>query len=282
MAWRAQKLEPYPVHFDQIKIRVNDARALSQIEKQALQEKLDQYNMAVYQCTDLSENKSIPVEVGRLFGLESLDANLAAGEDAISEIQIDSTEAQARYIPYTPSKLSWHSDGYYNAMDKQIRAMSMHCVRPAKAGGENALLDPEIAYIYLRDINPKFIIALTEPDAMTIPANEVNGRIVRAAQTGPVFSFDPNGYLHMRYTARTRSIEWKASPTLNKAVAALNELLEYGNDFGLKWIIRGRLEAGEGLICNNVLHNRSAFKDDARAPRLLYRLRYYERAPTAS
>ena len=38
--------------------------------------------------------------------------------------------------------------------------------------------------------------------------------IARAAQTGPVFSIDPaSGDLHMRYTARTRSIEWKQDAT---------------------------------------------------------------------
>jgi hypothetical protein len=32
-----------------------------------------------------------------------------------------------------------------------------------------------------------------------------------------------------------------------------------------------------GLLCNNVLHDRAAFDDDAAAPRLLYRARYHER-----
>jgi len=32
-----------------------------------------------------------------------------------------------------------------------------------------------------------------------------------------------------------------------------------------------------GVICNNVLHTRSAFRDDPAHPRLLYRARYYDR-----
>jgi hypothetical protein len=32
-----------------------------------------------------------------------------------------------------------------------------------------------------------------------------------------------------------------------------------------------------GVICNNVLHARSAFRDDPARPRLLYRARYYDR-----
>jgi hypothetical protein len=32
-----------------------------------------------------------------------------------------------------------------------------------------------------------------------------------------------------------------------------------------------------GIVCNNVLHERGGFVDDANAPRLLYRARYYDR-----
>jgi len=57
------------------------------------------------------------------------------------------------------------------------------------------------------------------------------------------------------------------------AVAALEKLL--ASD--LPHIHGLRLEPGMGLLCNNVLHDRTAFDDDATAPRLLYRARYHER-----
>ena len=135
-------------------------------------------------------------------------------------------------------------------------------------------MDHEMAYLYLRELNPDYIAVLSEPEVMTIPANEVDGRVERPAQTGPVFSTDPNGHLHMRYTARKRNIEWQDTPLVREAVAALESLL--GSD--CPWILRGALAAGEGLICNNILHNRRPFEDDPDAPRLLYRLRYYERS----
>ena len=48
-------------------------------------------------------------------------------------------------------------------------------------------------------------------------------------------------------------------------------------------IFRARLEPGMGLLCNNVLHDRSAFTDDpTHPPRLLYRARYYDRIAAAS
>ena len=109
---------------------------------------------------------------------------------------------------------------------------------------------------------------------MTIPERTDEQDVARAAQAGPVFSVDPaTGALHMRYTARTRSIVWKQDATTLAAVAALEKLL--ASD--LPHIHGLRLEPGMGLLCNNVLHDRAAFDDDGIAPRLLYRARYHER-----
>jgi len=90
-----------------------------------------------------------------------------------------------------------------------------------------------------------------------------------------VFSVDPvSSDLHMRYTARTRSIEWKNDSVTAEAVAFLESILA-GNEY----VIRHRMEPGQGLICNNVLHNRTAFSNDSESghSRLLYRARYYDR-----
>ncbi len=151
--------------------------------------------------------------------------------------------------------------------------MILHCVRPARRGGENALLDHELAYIALRDISRDHIRALMQPDAMTIPAREDEQGVAREAQPGPVFSIDAGGRLHMRYTARTRSIEWKADAATRAAVACLEQVLAGA----VPWILRVRLDAGMGLVGHNVLHDRAAFVDDASRPRLLYRARFLDR-----
>ena len=85
-----------------------------------------------------------------------------------------------------------------------------------------------------------------------------------------------DGALHMRYTARTRSIEWKADRSTGAAVAFLRQLLASADAprFTL------RLEPGMGIVCNNVLHDRSAFEDDPLQPRLLYRARFLDRVAT--
>jgi hypothetical protein len=99
---------------------------------------------------------------------------------------------------------------------------------------------------------------------------------IRAAHNGPVFSVDPvSGSLHMRYTARKRNIEWKPDPVTQAAVGFLENLLAGDSEY----IIRHRLESGQGLVSNNALHNRSGFQDDRERgqTRLLYRARYYDR-----
>jgi hypothetical protein len=130
--------------------------------------------------------------------------------------------------------------------------------------------------------------ALMAADAMTIPARVDEAGVARAAQPGPVFSVDADGALHMRYTARTRSIAWRDDDATRNAVDMLAQLLAGRWCEAASWMLHLRLGAGMGLVCHNVLHERSAFADDPAAPRLLYRARYLDRvagstaAPTAS
>jgi len=107
---------------------------------------------------------------------------------------------------------------------------------------------------------------------MTVPANEEDPAAQRAAQTGPVFSAE-DGVLHMRYTARTRSIEWRQDEATRAAVQFLRQVLDAGSPY----VFTLRLAAGQGLVCNNVLHDRSAFVDDPKLGRLVYRARYSDR-----
>jgi hypothetical protein len=60
------------------------------------------------------------------------------------------------------------------------------------------------------------------------------------------------------------------------AVAALTRILATPTP----WTLRGRLEPGMGLACNNVLHDRSGFAETPEHRRLLYRARYHERICT--
>lgn len=277
-AWRERKLAAYPTSLDELVVPVANPAAVSDAERAAILTACERANMAVYslQTPDQLPGHELVAMLGGQFGLRDLDCNLYSDEACISALQVSAEHRKHEYIPYSNRPISWHTDGYYNDAAHRVRAMVLHCERPAAKGGENCLLDHEIVYLRLRDENPQHIAALMQSDAMTIPANVENGVEIRPAQGGPVFSIDAeSGHLHMRYTARTRSIEWKADDATRAAVQALEALLNEEDET----LFRHRLSAGQGVICNNVLHTRTAFEDDAPPGqgRLMYRARYYQR-----
>jgi alpha-ketoglutarate-dependent taurine dioxygenase len=275
LAWRADKLACAARRVDDLRVEVADVGALADAERRALMQRCATHNMVLYRSSRPVDREGLR-RLGKALGLTRLDGNLCADDDRISAIRVMDSGRQAGYIPYTSRPLSWHTDGYYNPPGRRVRAWLLHCVRPAARGGENALLDPELAYIHLRDRDPALVAALMHPEAMTIPPNREAGEEIRGAQSGPVFSVDPEtGHLHMRYTARKRNIVWRDDAATRAAVAALEDLLADGTAH----VLRVRLAAGEGIISNNVLHNRSAFEDEPGRGRLLFRARYYDRIP---
>jgi hypothetical protein len=299
--WRAWKLAQRPADAAALTVEVGDPRALSVGERAALLGRIECANMALYRSPVVAEDKDLPRLLGAQLGLHRLDANWLADEDGISSIAVSrahagpprvcsppaaaglgevepsgrsrASDSRGGFIPYTDRPIRWHTDGYYHPDGRRIRGMILHCVRPARNGGINGLLDHELAYIALRDASPAHVRALMQPDAMTIPARRDDDGVARPAQAGPVFSLDEAGCLHMRYTARTRSIEWKADAATRAAVACLEALLAGG----VPWILHTRLAPGMGVVGHNVLHERSGFEDDPAQPRLLYRARYLDR-----
>ena len=274
-AWRDRKISAYPKRAEALIVEVRDPRQLSAAERKAILERIARANMAVY-ASDRGEDpdKQIPRALARQFGLHRLDPNWLADDDGVSSIRVGSMAPRGEFIPYTSKPIRWHTDGYYNPPQRRIRAFLLHCVHAAAEGGETQLLDPEIAWLLLNDANPAWARALMQPGAMTVPARTGAGQVERAAQSGPVFSFDrADGALHMRYTARSVNIEWASDRDTAAAVQFLARWLSDDAPFAL----RLKLAPGMGVICNNVLHTRGAFSDDPARPRLLYRARYYER-----
>lgn len=275
--WRERKLDSAPRRMEDILVALDDPRELAPAELAAVLERCATANMAIYSSNTVGDaDKEIPRRLGAQLGLHCLDSHWLTDDDAISPISMRGAKERGErkeFIPYTDKPIRWHTDGYYNVPERTVRGMVLHCVQRAESGGENQLLDHEIAYILLRDENSDYIRALSQADAMTIPPRMDENGIARAAQPGPVFSVDGQGFLHMRYTARTISIEWRADAATLAAVAALERLLATPTP----WTLHGRLEPGMGLVCNNVLHDRSGFVDGPQRQRLLYRARYHER-----
>ena len=272
--WRDRKLAGYPTDIGELVVEIDDPGRLTAAEYKAILARCRKTNMAIYASrAGCDPDKAMLKSMGRRFGLTELDCNMGADEDGVTALKVVQGEWRSDYISYTNRPMHWHTDGYYNTPAQQIRALLLHCVSPSASGGGKALLDHEIAYIYLRECNPDYIRALMTPDVMTIPANSRHGREIRPARDGPVFSVQADGSLHMRYTARTRSIEWPSDSFTRAALKTLEDLLDSASPY----IFRARLQAGQGLISNNVLHDRSGFDDDNEHTRQLYRLRYYQR-----
>jgi alpha-ketoglutarate-dependent taurine dioxygenase len=271
--WREHKLAHAITATNELIVEIKNPLAVTATERSELLSRGQRSNMAIY-ASPVAMDEAMLQQFAAQFGLVRLDANWLAGERGITRITVCNDDGKRQtYIPYTDRAIKWHTDGYYNPPERQIRGMVLHCAQSAGTGGENRVMDHEIAYLMLRDAHPDFIRALSAPDAMTIPerVDETDG--VRPAQSGPVFSVDAGGNLHMRYTARTRSIEWKADEATRAAVAQLEQLLAADSPH----IHSLRMENGMGLLCNNVLHDRTAFTDDPHNPRLLFRARYLDR-----
>jgi len=271
LQWREDKLRYSKPALSDLLVQIKDPYQLSDDEKAVIVERCENFNMVIYQLSS-SDNldKSLVHKLGGQLSMENLDANLRADEDSVSSLEVRA-QAGNQYIPYTNKALSWHTDGYYNVLDKQIFGIIMHCVRPAAEGGVNSLLNPENVYIRLRDENPAYIEALIHPEAMMIPDNVEAGKVIRDAQAGPVFMVKPDGRLHMRFSARKRNIIWRDTADTLNAVDMINRLLAEDKN-----VFEVALQAGQGIICNNVLHNRSGFTDSETQKRLMFRARYFE------
>ncbi len=277
LAWRTEKLAGYPETVDDLRVAIADLNAVTPAETEQITALCRKANMAIYQTKTLPVDQLRPA-LGRFathFGLCRSEAHRSAEADGLVPIEVATKGGRHGFIPYTDKPLSWHTDGYYNKPADRIRAVLMHCARPAAQGGANHLFDPEIAYIRLRDENPDYIKALSHRRAMTIPGFVDQDGSFREEAPGPVFSVDRfTGALQMRYSARKRNIVWRQDSLTTEAVAFLNHVLEHD-----PLVFKVNLQAGEGLICNNVLHNRTAFTDHTEPgkTRLLFRARYKDR-----
>ena len=296
LRWRDAKLarvenayKMSPPHFYAI---IEEGKSPSKKELNSIIKHCDDYSLSVYQIKDhqsynIDQTKRIILSLANKLGLSKLDGNICAGNDSLTSITQTSHAGQHEYIPYSTKRLSWHTDGYYNLPQNTINSMLLHCAQAAVEGGESKFMDHEIAYILLRDENPDYIKALMQADVLTIPANILDGKVIRPAQTGPVFSLNSQGQLHMRYSARKRNIEWKQDTPTLEAVAFLEKLFEddscQSSSSNSKYIIKHTLKAGEGLICRNVLHCRTAYvdSDNPEKKRLLFRGRFYDELPLA-
>jgi len=277
--WRDKKISAYPMSLSDLIVEIKDPRNLTGAEHSALLGCIQKANFAIYSSpTAGDDDPNIPLGLGKQFGLSQLDHNWLSDDTGLTSLKIASEGVRTKYIPYSNRPIKWHTDGYYNLQEKQIHALLLHCVASAANGGENQLMDHEIAYILLRDENPKYIEAFMDPQALSIPPRYSGEEIARPNEAGPVFSITAQGELHMRFTLRAHNVNWKDDSITEEALAFLKTQFSSDSDY----IFRGRLEPGMGLISSNILHDRSGFEDNNNQHRHLYRARYFDALQTES
>lgn len=276
--WWDDRLARYRGAIEDLSVEIDNPLKLSANERHALAARVRDTNMAIYRCRQPGnvDRAAIQALTSQL-GLGKPDSNLCAADDGLSELEVNHSPTHQRYIPYSNRPIGWHTDGYYHTPERTIRAMTLHCVRPAISDGTLQVIDHEIVFGLLHRCDPRYTMALSQSDTMTIPANEAAGSGVRASVSGPVFSHNGD-VLQMRYSARKRNIIWKNDSVVREAIAALQEIL----DSCAELAVTHRLLPGEGLVCNNVPHRRDGFTDSSQpeCARLIYRGRYTQALTT--
>ncbi len=272
--WRDEKLASAITNIKDCLVEINNPLQLTTAERSHIRQLADSNNFALFEIQTPQNYIDTIIRINQQFGLIDHDQHLYAKNHGLSEISISNHKNQSEFIPYTDKAIGWHTDGYYNAVENRIRAFSLFCVRPAANGGENQWIDPQMAYLLLKEQNSEVTDALSHPQAMSIPEHVVDGMVRRKKSTGPVFFHDQkSGELYMRYTQRKKNIEFYNSNEIKQAVEALDQFLASNTDHHFTYT----MNANQGMLCNNILHKRMKFTDDANNPRVLLRGRYFNR-----
>ena len=265
----AQRLDDYRAVIASPPVDIADPTTLNHQELAKLRERVAVANFAHYRCAQ-AVNDTAVLALCHQVGLKNLHQSVVTA--GLTKIEVN-PGSKARYIPYTNSELNWHTDGYYYPETYPVRAMLLHCVRPALEGGATELINHEIVYALLAQTNPDYVAALSQADVMTIPANSQAPDGPRQAQSGPVFWQDP-GRIYMRYTTRRHNIQWRQDPLSHEAVEALAEILRQRTDL----VFHRQLGPSEGVLSNNTPHRREPFQDSTERGRgrLFYRGSFHD------
>ena len=264
LTWAEEKERNIPHNIDGIIVNIHDINNVKISEIAKIKETINKCNSCIYSSKTALKSNTNLLKFVESVGMRTYDRNNIESNEISTITPLENNKIN--YIPYTDKSLNWHTDGYYDK--KSIFSWLLHCVHPATHGGENYLLDHELAlreYVLRHDD----INNLMSEDALTIPESKDTSRSEISTY---IFSIK-NQYkkLHMRFSMRKDNIS--TSPKAGDAVTKLKAIIE--NDCA-KYSLTYKLQKNEGIITNNILHGRKAFKDD-KVKRKLLRIRSYER-----
>tara|TARA_B000000441_G_scaffold82058_1_gene55882 strand:- start:1112 stop:1957 length:846 start_codon:yes stop_codon:yes gene_type:complete len=262
--WCDKKIANFTSNLDDLFVEITDPTKLSKPERDKIIKIISQNNLCFFEL-----QKPVDVEKKHIrlladsVGMSNYESCNTSDEYFISEIS-NKTEHDivGEYIPYTNKALNWHTDGYYNPITTPILSWMLYCMNPAEEGGINKFLDHELLYIYFNKESER-IEELMDKSAYCIPKNEAIGR---ADEYGYIFNFIKDK-LHMRFTMRMKNIIWKDE--VKDLVGILKKTIEKLR----RYQIECKLQKGQGVFTNNVLHMRTSFKETYNDQRLLLRMR---------
>jgi len=268
--WANNKLESFTSDIDDLLVEISDPARISKGEMIRIKKIINAYNMVFYEFTrPIKNTQSSLIKLMHNLNIKNFVKDSKSNKNGITAIELDQKiMTEDEYIPYTKRSLNWHTDGYYNKLNKPIYSWILHCKQRAKNGGVNTFFDHEIIYILFNQLTNK-ILSLMDNEIYIIPENKKNGRKEIKSY---VFSYDnPYKKLHMRFTMRERNIKWKKM--YEDEIEILKNIIEKNSKYKISY----KLQPGQGVITNNVIHSRTAFTNDINHHRLIYRIRSTQR-----
>ena len=263
--WALEKEGNIPLNIDDLIVKIKDINHASLEEMSNIKDKIKRFNCCIYQSKAGLNTQADLINFAQCIGMETYDTN-NIHNSPISLIMSLGSKNALNYIPYTNKKLNWHTDGYYD--EKPIFSWLLHCEEPAYSGGENYLLDHELA---IREYIIKYdnLESLSSLDAFTIPGNTHANR----GETKGYICNNDNEYkkFHMKFSMREKNM--KLNERSKTAIMRMKKIIK---EDCKKYCLTYKLSKNEGIISNNILHGRNSF-EDGKAMRKLYRIRSYER-----
>ena len=263
--WALEKEDNIPLNIDDLIVKIHDINHATLAEISNIKDIIKRFNCCVYQSKVGLNAQADLMNFAQSIGMETYDTN-NIHNSPISLIMSLETENALNYIPYTNKKLNWHTDGYYD--EKPIFSWLLHCEEPAYSGGENYLLDHELA---IREYIIKYdnLESLSSLDAFTIPGNTHANR----GETKGYICNNDNEYkkFHMKFSMREKNM--KLNEQSKTAIMRMKKIIK---EDCKKYCLTYKLSKNEGIVSNNILHGRNSF-EDGKAMRKLYRIRSYER-----
>lgn len=255
----AEQLAPTPIRFPGT---VKTAHQYIQDESEQLNAICHAVRLngfAYYQWTDTPEDPaSALTNLLEALSLSGGDSGVIRESAELSLLQDLSGTPKGRFPPYQSSAMGWHTDGYYNAQQDAIRSFSLHCIEAAASGGALRLMDDNLLILALFKEDIDLIALLSHPEAMTLPANKDDLGHNRPDRTVAMIQKQNDNSLTMRFTTRSKNIQWRCAATRAAAEHAANLIDQHPH-----WQTRLLLRCGEGVITRNVLHTREPFQDVA-------------------